>query len=126
MTRKKEIIELQFRQALTRSAIKQVQKEKRRQLEEGEKVDIPETLAVVSPERAKKIAALDDENNHIALLPPDHMENLDRVHSAPETPKLNRLHSLPDSPTVRTSSRKQSIPSSPTAKSPGVQPYPGT
>ena len=89
MSRKKEVIEQHFRQDLTKSAIKKVQKERKKDINAGEPVDIPRTYGIITDERVKEAEPLQDEHNQLQVV--DNETELENERS--------RQSSCPDSPT---------------------------
>lgn len=120
-TRKKEIIELRFRQALTRDAIKKVQREKRREADTtGEEIEVPVTHAVVTEDDNQSV--LDDEHNMVTVVGDEAQipRVMERVRSPdepaiakPATPTMVKIRNKIQSPTSSTSSAPSGPPDIP-------------
>ncbi|KKY24474.1 putative integral membrane protein [Phaeomoniella chlamydospora] len=134
MTRKKEIIELQFRQALTRSAIKKVQKEKRKEAEtapDPDAIPIPGTHAVVTEEAQHDDdqSILDDEHNQVTVV--GDSSQIDRVVERMRNPERFEVSdSVPTvkkpTPTQRVTAPFKKVKDKVIESVPGIKPYPGT
>ena len=107
MTRKKEVVERHFRQGLTKSAIKKVQKERKEDFEAGEPVGIPQTHAVVTEEqkekeKKEKEETLDDEHNQVLVV-----EDEDEAALALQRARQSLTNSQPGTPSSSKASRSK-------------------